>query len=125
MTIQEPIKKRGISHKVKCVLCHNDAKEQPKIVKLGSEYGIICNKCGKNFSAQDIELMHNMFTAFGGYFGMLRSTISSNYKAILQLFEEYKKNETVKEIDVKILHKALLYGIRPRRIIQRIRLLNE
>ncbi len=128
MMIQEPIKSKTNLPIVQCRICHNDTKKQSKIVKLGNNYGIICSECSKMFSLEDIDLMHNMFTAFGGYFGMLKDTLSSTYKIITNLVKEYniqEKDLKATEVDVKVLHKALLYGITPRQLIQGVKLLNE
>ncbi len=128
MMIQEPIKRKTNLPVVQCRICHNDTKKQSKIVKLGNNYGIICSECSKMFSLEDIDLMYNMFTAFGGYFGMLKDTVSSTYKIITNLVKEYniqEKDLKATEVDVKVLHKALLYGITPRQLIQGVRLLHE
>jgi hypothetical protein len=111
-----------------CAICRIDAKQGAKIVPIGTEHHVICHTCSEAFSLQDLELMHNMFTAFGGYFGMMRGYKSSTYHVISQLIEEYNlygKVLKTTEIDVKVLHKALLYGITPRQLVQGVRLLNE
>jgi len=128
MMVQEPIKKKTNLPVVQCRICHNDTKRQSKIVKLGNNYGIICTECSKMFSLEDIDLTYNMFTAFGGYFGMLKDTVSSTYKIIMKLVKEYNMQEKdfkATEIDVKVLHKALLYGITPRQLILGVKLLND
>ena len=127
MMIQEPIKRKTNLAVVQCKICQDDTKFQSKIVKLGNNYGIICGECSKMFSLEDIDLMFNMFTAFGGYFGMLKDTVSSTYKIITKLIKEYDlQGKVLKaiEIDVKVLHKALLYGITPRQLIQGVKLLH-
>ena len=128
MMIQEPIKRKTNLAVVHCRICHSDTKNQSRIVKLGNNYGIICSECSKIFSLEDIDLIYNMFTAFGGYFGMLKDTVSSTYKIITKLVKEYdmqEKDLKATEIDVKVLHKALLYGITPRQLIQGVKLLYE
>ncbi|MFX0027115.1 MAG: hypothetical protein ACFE8M_11945 [Candidatus Hermodarchaeota archaeon] len=128
MMIQEPIKKKTNLSAVQCRICNNDTKNQSKIVKLGSNYGIICSECSKMFSLEDIDLMYNMFIAFGGYFGKLKDRVTSTYKIITKLIKKYNmdnKDLKATEIDVKVLHKALLYGITPRQLIQGIKLLYE
>ena len=128
MMIQEPIKRKTNLTVVQCRICHNDTKNQSKIVKLGNNYGIICSECSKMFSLEDIDLMYNMFRAFGGYFGMLKDTVGSTYKIITKLVKEYDIQEMdlkPTEVDVKVLHKALLYGITPRQLIQGVKLLLE
>ncbi|MFX0019401.1 MAG: hypothetical protein ACFFAK_16590 [Promethearchaeota archaeon] len=128
MMIQEPIKRKTNLPVAQCRICHTDTKKQSKILKLGNNYEIICSECSKMFSLEDIHLMYNMFTAFGGYFGMLKDTVSSTYKIITKLVKEYdlqEKDLKPTEVDVKVLYKALLYGITPRQLIQGVKLLHE
>ena len=128
MTIQEVVKKKGNLPKVPCSICRADTFRQPSIMKLGYEYGLVCGQCAKHFSLEEIELMHNMFTAFGGHFGLLKQGKSSKYKVITKLIDEFgmpNGNAKPSELDVKILHKALLFGITPRQLLQGIRLLND
>lgn len=49
-----------------CAIC---AEPSVKIVKLSSNFTVVSMRCGDAFSGKDLELMCNMFTAFGGYFG--------------------------------------------------------
>ena len=128
MIVQEPIKKKKNLPVVQCAICRTETKQDTKIVPIGTEYHVICHECSRMFSLQELELMHNMFTAFGGHFGMMRGTKSSTYQVISQLIKEYNlygKVLKTTEIDVKVLHKALLYGITPRQLIQGVKLLNE
>lgn len=128
MIVQESIKKKKNLPVVQCAICRLETKQNTKIVPIGTEYHVICHECSRMFSLQDLELMHNMFTAFGGHFGMMRGYKPSTYHVISQLIDEYNlygKVLKTTEIDVKVLHKALLYGITPRQLVQGVRLLNE
>ena len=58
--------------------------------------------------------MTNMFIAYGGYFGKLKNSRTSTYKRVKLLKEEIEKNRkklNPSELDIRIIHKALLYGI--------------
>jgi hypothetical protein len=128
MMIQEPLKKKGNLSIVQCKLCHADTKCNTKIVKLGCEYGVVCAECANTFTPTEMDLMYNMFIAFGGYFGMLKDSLPSTYKIITQMIKNYGlhgKDLKPTEIDVKILHKALLYGIAPRQLVQSISILSD
>jgi hypothetical protein len=110
---------------VKCAICQEDAKNNARIQKLGTNFGIICNDCHEELSRDEIQLISNMFTAFGGYFGKLKTKKHSNYEIIKELAEEFKVNKgkiELSKINIQLLHKALLYGITPRRFIKGLEL---
>ena len=111
---------------VKCVLCRNDSNSNFKIKKIGMSFGIVCEDCTKSFSDKEMELVHNIFIAFGGYFGLLSNSKESSYSKLKEIAEDYKAlNKDVAEIenDIKTLHSALLYGITPRQLVQGLKLL--
>lgn len=119
---------RGKLPSVKCKLCHSDVKRTSQIVKLGTNYAVICSDCAEEFSPSDRELIYNMCLAFGGYFGKMRTSKTNNYKIIKSLLEEYritKKEGNIASLDVRILHKAFLYGISPHQIIQGLKILSS
>jgi hypothetical protein len=119
---------RGKLPSVKCKLCQSDVKKTSQIVKLGPNYAVICRDCAEEFSPSDRELIYNMCLAFGGYFGKLRTSKTNNYKIIKSLSEEYritKKEGNIASLDVRILHKAFLYGISPSQIVQGLHILSD
>jgi hypothetical protein len=119
---------RGKLPSVKCKLCKAEVKKKSQIVKLGTNYGVVCNDCAEEFSPNDRELIYNMLVAFGGYYGKLRTPSTNNYKVIKALAEEYQIANgkiNIASLDVRILHKAFLYGISPSQVIQGFKLLND
>ena len=119
---------RGKLPSVKCKLCQAEVKKTSQIVKLGTNYGVICADCAEQFSHNDRELIYNMCVAFGGYFGKLRTPTTNNYEIIKSLAEQYQiNNEVIKiaSLDVRILHIAFLYGISPSQIVQGLRILSD
>lgn len=119
---------RGKLPSVKCKLCKSDVKRTSHIVKLGPNYAVICRDCAEEFSSSDRDLIYNMCVAFGGYFGKLRTSKTNNYKIIKSLLEEYritKKKGNIASLDVRILHKAFLYGISPSQIMQGLCILKD
>ena len=99
---------------VPCELCHNDAKGKPVIKRLGPKLGIICNTCREQFSDQEIDLMINMFIAFGGYFNQFNSSKKIQKTIINDMMREYDQKEQGRgkaEYHVRALHRALLHGI--------------
>ena len=51
---------------VRCVLCQSKSNSDFKIKKIGMSFRIVCEDCSTSFSDKEMELIHNMFTAFGG-----------------------------------------------------------
>lgn len=113
---------------VECSICRSCDIAEIKIKRLGRSFGVVCRDCSEAFSDKDLELMHNMFTAFGGHFGKLGGSKEENYKRIEEIARSYqkegKKASSVKN-DVKTMHRAFLYGILPVQLIQGLRMLLE
>lgn len=89
-------------------------------------FGIVCEDCLRSFSDKEMELIHNMITAFGGYFGLLSNSKETSYSKLKEIAGDYKAlNKDVANIenDVKTLHLAFLYGITPKQLVQRLKLL--
>ena len=126
MIVSEFPKKKNTLSYIKCVLCRNDTKLDVKIKKIGNTFGIVCEECAKAFSDEEIELMHNMFTAFGGYYGKMSISKELSYSKLEEIAKDYKEqyrdtNEV--ENDVKTLHSAFLYGISPQQLVKGLKLL--
>jgi len=107
---------------VKCRICHKNANPEITIKKMGSSFGVICKKCSKSFTDRDIELMHNMFCAFGGYFAKMSNSKEVTNSKLREFSSDYKKCKTI-ENEIKTLHSAFLYGIRPQQLVKSLKLL--
>ncbi len=120
-----PVKKEKF---VQCELCHGDVKQQPTIKRLGAKFGVICKDCSEQFSDQEIELMANMFLAFGGYYNQLHSSKDVKFHLLKEIARDYKQKQQqiIKlESDIKTLHKALLHGIPLAQLFHGVKLLLE
>jgi hypothetical protein len=109
--IIQPVKKERI---VQCEICHGDVKQKPTINRLGTKFGVICRDCTEQFSDQEIELMTNMFLAFGGYFNQFQSSKDVQFHLLREIAGDYKQKQQLGiklESDIKTLHKAFLHGI--------------
>ena len=107
---------------VTCSICKQEIVGKHRFIELAMNYGVICPECDNKFNDDEIELISNLFTAYGGYFGS-RKDISENsthqiMKKLSNLYKANEKNIEVNALDIKVLHQALLHGISPRQIVQ-------
>jgi hypothetical protein len=105
---------------VKCGICRSEILDRAQIYQAGIHLGVICVHCYKRFSSDDIELMANLFVAYGGYFGMLRSSLFTPIKILRKLITEAQAQNhqvSLEQINVRLLHKALLHGLSPEQYI--------
>ena len=126
MIVSEFPKKRNTLSYIKCVLCRIDTKLDVKIKRIGNTFGTVCEECAKAFSDEEIELMHNMFTAFGGYFGKMSNSKELSYSKLEEIAKDYKEQyRDINDVenDVKTLHSAFLYGISPQQLVKGLKLL--
>ncbi|MFX1316375.1 MAG: hypothetical protein ACFE9T_10965 [Promethearchaeota archaeon] len=106
---------------LKCGICKAEIKTRASVYRTGVHIRVICESCYKKFSEDDIELMLNLFTAFGGYFGKYKKPEYILYIILKELKEKYREKGyffNADEINIKILHKALLYGVSPKKYFQ-------
>ena len=126
MIVSERPKKKSTLSYVNCVLCRNDTKLDVKIKKIGNSFGVVCEVCAKTFKDEEIELMHNMFTAYGGYYGKMSISKELSYSKLEEIAKRYKEQyrdiNNIKS-DVKTLHSAFLYGISPQQLVKGLKLL--
>ncbi|MHA2036235.1 MAG: hypothetical protein ACW98X_07365 [Promethearchaeota archaeon] len=111
---------------VKCGICRVEIVDRAQIYQAGINLGVICSACYQSFSTEDIEMMANMFIAYGGYFGMLKDSSFSFLKTLENLLKKgLKKKEVItsEQINVRLMHKALLHGISPQQYVQNLTLL--
>ena len=126
MIVSEFPKKRNTLSYIKCVLCRIDTKLDVKIKRIGNTFGTVCEECAKAFSDEEIELMHNMFTAFGGYYGKMSNSKELSYSKLEEIAKDYKEQyRDINEVenDVKTLYSAFLYGISPQQLVKGLKLL--
>ncbi len=113
---------------IKCSICRHEIKDRATLCQTGVNYGIACVECYRKFTSEDLELMANLFTAFGGYFGQFRRSefsILRILKAIhTDLLPIYEENG-VEELNIRMLHRALLHGISPEEYIENLKFILE
>ncbi len=117
MVVKTLFKNRDFQDVINCGICHKEINQEAAIYQEGFNFGVLCPECYIINSKEDIELMSNMFLAFGGYFGMLRDPDYSIYEMLKELvrkIHENKKTTSSVEMKIRLLHMALLHGITPR-----------
>jgi len=88
--------------------------------------GVICRMCRQRFSDEDIEMIINMFFAFGGFFGARDRSKFSIEDTIL----EFAKNLDKEKFDfhsqnIRMWHKVLTHGITPKEFLKELSAFSE
>ncbi len=116
MVVSSEFKNRDFQDSINCGICHREIKHEAAIFQEGLNFGVICSECYINNSEEEIELISNMFLAFGGYFGMLKDPNYSIYEMLKDLVRKIHDNKTTissVEMKIRLFHTALLHGITP------------
>ena len=118
--------RRRSDHSVKCGICRAEIEDRAQIFQSGINLGVVCVSCYKRFSADDLEMMGNMFVAYGGYFGMRKDSEFSVIKILEDVLQgtvgEGEKIDSEK-INIRLMHMALLHGVNPEQYIRNLTLL--
>ena len=72
---------------------------------------MVCEDCYKNNSPEDLELMANLFRAYGGYFGKLRDQKFSLYDVLESFTSSNRSRTSIMGQNIKELHRALLHAV--------------
>lgn len=99
-----------------CGICHKKIRQGAATYHEGFHIEVICPHCYSRNSEKDIELIGNMFLAFGGHFGMLRDPlfpVNEMLKSFLKEIQANKGKIPTECLKIKLLHLALLHGITP------------
>jgi hypothetical protein len=117
MVVRLEFKNKYHQDTINCGICNRKIKHEAAVFQEGLNFGVICPECYVNNSTDDIELMSNMFLAFGGYLGMLKDPDYSTYEMfkdlICKIHDNKNKTSSV-EMKIRLFHTALLHGITPR-----------
>jgi hypothetical protein len=115
-----------VSNELKCSICRADIKDRDKIYQSSLKLGIICDICKRRFSDEDIEMIIDMFFAFGEYFGA-RDRAKFSFKDIIVEFA-IDLNEGKADFhsqNIKMWHKVLAHGITPKEFIEELSVYTE
>ena len=100
-----------------CDICQEEIKYRALFYELGINSGVICESCHRKFEKSEIELMINLFNAYGGHFGKFKELKISVYTRLKEMGElgvGKGKFSNADKINLELLHKALLFGFSPK-----------
>jgi hypothetical protein len=110
-----------ISSKLKCSICRADIKERHKAYQSSLNLGIVCELCKQRFSDEDIEMIINMFFAYGEYFGAHDRSKFSIRDIIVEFAIDLNEGKAnFHSQNVRMWHKVLTHGITPKEFIEEL-----
>ena len=113
--------KSKISSQIKCSICRADIKNLRAMYQSRLKMGVICKACQERFSEDDIEMIVNLFFAYGGYFGQFEKSEFSMDDTIGEIAEELDIGKsTFHEQNMKMMHKILTHGITPKEFLEEL-----
>jgi len=118
--------KPKVSSNLKCSICRTKIKDRHKVYQSSLKLGIICNLCKHRFSDEDIEMIVNIFFAFGEFFGARDKSKFSIKDMILEFAIELDDGKAnFHSQNVKMWHKVLTHGITPKEFLEELSLYVE
>jgi len=109
------------NQKIKCSICRVDIKDRHELYQSSLKLGVICKNCRERFSEEDIEMIVNLFFAFGGYFGQFDKSEFSIDDLVIEFAEQLDSgNSTFHLQNVKMWHKILTHGIAPKDFLKEL-----
>jgi len=106
----------SLQKELKCSICRRNIKINANMFQTKLRLEFICDNCYLNHSKEELNLILNLFDAYGGYYGCEKDINAQNSEIIKKLAIEIKRKTRNNSIDLdsfklKIIHKALLRGI--------------
>lgn len=128
LMLEKNITKLENTHKqkvkaVRCDICQKDLNKKAIFYHTAINDKIICESCYKTFSKDDIELMVNLFSAYGGYFGKyqkLKISVYNRLKELSGIDIEQDAISGAEGLNLRLLHTALQFGFTPKECFQGI-----
>jgi len=110
-----------ISNQIRCSICRADIKDRHELYQSTLKLGVICKTCRERFSEEDVEMIVNLFFAFGGYFGQFDKSEFSIDEMVIDFAEQLDAgNSTFHLQNVKMWHKILTHGIAPKDFLKEL-----
>jgi len=109
------------TYPLRCGICQNTIHNPSSVYQSKLLFIPVCEQCQRTFCEEDRELILNMFLAYGGYFGQHPKDQFSLATVFATLKEEGQMTkETADEINIRVLHTALIHGITPEEYISEL-----
>lgn len=107
-----------------CSVCHSDITDLVGVYQSPVNFAVVCRQCLSRFTQNDIEMMIGLFFLYGGYFGKLKNRTFS-LDEVLSSMEMPINKEEVEEMNQKLMHQALIHGLKPFQFNQKLQLYTE
>ena len=108
-----------VTSKVRCAICHSEIKNHHQIYPTTLNSGVVCKICCQRFSKEDIEMISNMFLAYGGYFGQFKRDEFSIENLILKFAHKIDlEKENLTLTNIKMWYEILIHGITPKEFLR-------
>ena len=115
-----------ITNEIKCSICRADIKDRHSFYQSRLKLGIICNLCRQRFSDEDIEMIINIFFAFGEFFGARDRSKFSIEDTILEFAKNLDKGKVnFHSQNIRMWHKVLTHGITPQEFLKELSAFSE
>lgn len=110
-----------LSNRIKCSICRVTIKDRHELYQSSLKLGVICKSCRERFSEDDIEMIVNLFFAFGGYFGQFDKSKFSMEEAIKDFAKGLGVEKSTFHLqNVMLWHKVLTHGIAPKEFLEEL-----
>ena len=110
-----------ISNQIKCSICKVNIKNRHELYQSSLKLGVVCKTCRERFSEEDVEMIINLFFAFGGHFGQFDKSEFSIDDMVIEFAEQLDAgNSTFHLQNVKMWHKILTHGIAPKDFLKEL-----
>ena len=110
-----------ISNQIKCSICRVTIKNRHELYQSSLKLGVVCKTCRERFSEEDVEMIINLFFAFGGHFGQFDKSEFSIDDMVIEFAEQLDAgNSTFHLQNVKMWHKILTHGIAPKDFLKEL-----
>jgi len=108
MSIIPTSKKNDSNSSLRCFICRKKIVNVSSCYQTSETSSIVCKKCYDRFSTEDLEVISQLFIAYGGYFGQYPP---SEFSIFSELVNVMKNIHDPEDINIQLLHRALLHGI--------------
>ena len=107
-----------------CSVCHSNITDLVGVYQSPVNFAVVCRQCLSKFTQNDIEMMLGLFFLYGGFFGKLKNRTFS-LDEVLSSMEMPINKEEVEEMNQRLMHQALIHGLKPFQFNQKLQLYTE